>query len=69
MYERQTTSWQLQNAIIACKLNLTISRSVGLCILLATSYPMGTGGKAREVKNAWSYISDPPARLHGVVLS
>jgi hypothetical protein len=22
-----------------------------------------------EVKNVWSYISDPPMRLHGVVLS
>jgi hypothetical protein len=45
------------------------------------SYPMGTrvsfpGGNAyhsppssAEVKNAWSYTSTPPVRLHGVVLS
>jgi hypothetical protein len=46
-----------------------------------TSYPMGTrgsfpGGEAdhsppssAEVKNAWSYSSTPPIRLHGVVLT
>jgi hypothetical protein len=28
-----------------------------------------SSGSSAEVKNAWSYTSTPPMRLHGVVLS